>query len=154
CEEYRPAMSQHPRCAAKLRDGSPCDRVTATPSSEFCAHHTELLGTFDAETLHQGRTRRGNRAERVLHVVGEPRSPAKRGKTRAGKTKSSRYGNATGGNGSANGSAISPAEVRPQLARVTAESVEAIQQALLDAALSATREHWTTFACPDGGKKH
>jgi hypothetical protein len=53
-----------------------------------------------------------------------------------------------------NGSAISPAEVRPQLARVTAESVAEIQQALLDAALGATREHWTTFTCPDCGKKH
>ena len=53
-----------------------------------------------------------------------------------------------------NGSAISPAEVRPQLARMTAESVGEIQQALLNAALGSTREHWTSFTCPDCGKKH
>lgn len=55
---------------------------------------------------------------------------------------------------STNGIAISPAEVRPRLAQVTAESVVEIQQALLDAALGATREHWATFTCPDCGKKH
>jgi hypothetical protein len=53
-----------------------------------------------------------------------------------------------------NGTAISPAEIRPRLAQVTAESVAEIQQALLDAALGATREHWATFTCPDCGKKH
>src|SRR5262245_3394606 len=54
----------------------------------------------------------------------------------------------------ANGPAISPAEFRPRLAQVTAESVVEIQAALLDAALGPTREHWATFACPDCGKKH
>jgi hypothetical protein len=53
-----------------------------------------------------------------------------------------------------NGGAVTPAEVRPRLAQVTADSVGEIQQALLDAALRATREHWTTFTCPDCGKKH
>jgi hypothetical protein len=51
-------------------------------------------------------------------------------------------------------SAITPSEVRPRLAQVTAESVDEIQHALLDAALGATREHWVTFTCPDCGKKH
>jgi hypothetical protein len=149
-------MPEHPRCAATLRDGSPRDRVTATPSSEFCSHHMELLATFDAETLRQGRKRGGNRAERVLHVVAEAEPQAMRSKTTSARTKSANSSskNNKSNNGGANGSVISPAEVRPQLARVTAESVEEIQQALLDAALGATREHWTTFACPDCGKKH
>ena len=49
---------------------------------------------------------------------------------------------------------ITPAEVRPQLAKATAASLDEIQAALLDAAVGATREHWTTFTCPDCGKKH
>ena len=49
---------------------------------------------------------------------------------------------------------ISPAEVRPLLAQATAASLDEIQAALLDAALGATRENWTTFTCPDCGKKH
>jgi hypothetical protein len=66
---------------------------------------------------------------------------------------------AVASNGKANSAAvraISPAEVRPRLAAMTAESVSEIQQALLDAALGATREHWVTFTCPapDCGKKH
>jgi hypothetical protein len=35
-------MSEHPRCEAKLRDGSPCGRVTVTPNAPHCAHHTAL----------------------------------------------------------------------------------------------------------------
>jgi hypothetical protein len=44
--------------------------------------------------------------------------------------------------------------VRPALAQAAAESLDAIQNALLDAALGATREHWATFTCPDCAKKH
>jgi hypothetical protein len=50
--------------------------------------------------------------------------------------------------------AVSPAGFRPALAEAAASSLGAIQQALLDAALGATREHWATFTCPDCGKKH
>ena len=50
--------------------------------------------------------------------------------------------------------AITPAEVRPLLAQATAASLDEIQAALLDAAVGATRESWTTFTCPDCGKKH
>jgi hypothetical protein len=53
----------------------------------------------------------------------------------------------------ANG-AITPAEVRPLLAKATADSLDEIRAALLDAAVGATRESWTTFTCPDCGKKH
>jgi hypothetical protein len=53
-----------------------------------------------------------------------------------------------------NGAAIAPAEIRPRLARKTAESVSEIEEALFDAALGATREHWVSFTCPDCGKKH
>jgi hypothetical protein len=50
--------------------------------------------------------------------------------------------------------ALSPSEVRPSLARAAAASLDEIQQALLDAAVGALREHWMTFTCPDCGKKH
>ena len=50
--------------------------------------------------------------------------------------------------------AVTPAEVRPLLAKATADSLDEISAALLDAAVGATREHWTTFTCPDCGKKH
>jgi hypothetical protein len=50
--------------------------------------------------------------------------------------------------------AITPAEVRPLLAKATADSLDEISAALLDAAVGATRESWTTFTCPDCGKKH
>jgi hypothetical protein len=49
---------------------------------------------------------------------------------------------------------LSPADVRPALAQAAAASLDEIQQALLDAALGAAREHWATFTCPDCGKKH
>jgi hypothetical protein len=115
----------------------------------------ELLATGDAEILRSGRTRRGSKPEAVYAVAG-PEPPARRSKTTSAKAKSPRSSsnNNKTNNAGANGSVISPAEVRPQLARVTAESVEEIQQALLDAALGATREHWTTFTCPGCGKKH
>jgi hypothetical protein len=41
-------MPQHSRCAATLKDGSPCERVTVTPSAPFCSHHTELLANVTA----------------------------------------------------------------------------------------------------------
>jgi len=44
--------------------------------------------------------------------------------------------------------------VSPRLAQATAESLAEIQEALLDAALGATGEHWESFACPDCGRKH
>jgi hypothetical protein len=50
--------------------------------------------------------------------------------------------------------AITPAEVRPLLAKATADSLDEISAALLDAAVGATRESWATFTCPDCGKKH
>jgi hypothetical protein len=50
--------------------------------------------------------------------------------------------------------AVTPTEVRPQLAQATAASLDEVQAALLDAAVGATRENWTTFTCPDCGKKH
>src|SRR4029077_11592165 len=50
--------------------------------------------------------------------------------------------------------AVTPAEVRPALAKATAASLDEIQAALLDAAVGATHAGWTTFTCPDCGKKH
>ena len=49
---------------------------------------------------------------------------------------------------------ITPAEIRPRLGEAAARSLDAIQEALLDAALSSTRPLWVTHTCPDCGGKH
>src|SRR5262249_14355123 len=109
------AMPQHPRCAATLKDGSPCERVTVTPSAPFCSHHTELLGAVDAETMRQGRTPKepGGKKERPLRVIAER-------KPKASKP-------------SMNGATLAvadPASVRPRLAEAAAENVEQLKASL------------------------
>src|SRR5262245_19267930 len=118
-------MPQHPRCAAILKDGSPCDRVTATPSGQFCSHHTELLATVDAETMRQGQTPKepGGKKERPLRVVAEPE------RSKASKP-------------STNGATVTvadPATVRRKLAEAAAENVEQLKASLLEAAGSAVK---------------
>jgi hypothetical protein len=119
-----------PRCAALRRDGRACGALASTPTGVFCRRHGQLAAELGEQGVQTGRypRRRAPRDETPLVVETLPVIT--------------------------NGSAISPAEVRPQLSRMTAESVGEIQQALLDAALGATREHWTSFTCPDCGKKH
>ena len=134
-------MPQAARCQAALRDGSPCRRV-AVAGTPFCPHHQRLEAVHGAESLKRGlprrRQERAERRQQVAVVETQVRTVT---------------ANGTAATGTVNGT-ISPAEVRPRLAQATAESLTEIQQALLDAALGATREHWVTFTCPDCGKKH
>jgi hypothetical protein len=125
-------VAEHPRCEAVTRDGARC-RSAVVSGKAFCPHHLDLVAEFGEEGLRTGSygTRRRN-PETPLVAEAMPAAA----------------------NGNGNGAAISPSEVRPRLAAMTAESVSEIQQALLDAAVGSTREHWTTFTCPDSGKKH
>jgi hypothetical protein len=123
-------MASFPRCAAQLRDGTPCGRTVAA-GSDFCVHHVTLVEQHGEKALRGGdyqRRRRANINVAPLEVEVEP--PV------------------VNDNGS-----VSPARVRPALAEAAAASLNEIQHALLDAALGATREYWVTHACSDCGKK-
>jgi hypothetical protein len=99
-------MPAFPRCGALPRDGQPSGRSVAA-GSEFCAHHTKLLASNDAETMRQGRTpKRHSTLEPVLRVVTDP--VVEREVTPA----AGMVANAD------------PANVRPSLAAAAAESVE------------------------------
>ena len=101
------------------------------PLASYCLHHERLAAELGDDAVRAGRyPRRRNARVETPVTIEEPMTTA-----------------------TTNG-AISPAEVRPLLAQATAASLDEIQAALLDAALGATRENWTTFTCPDCGKKH
>jgi hypothetical protein len=51
------------------------------------------------------------------------------------------------------GAAADPAGIRPALARLAASNLDALQQALLDAALSATTTRWATVDCGECGAR-
>jgi hypothetical protein len=111
-----------------------CGALASSPSAIYCRRHEQLATELGEEVVQTGSyPRRRTPREEMLVVVDE---------TPAAQTVPTID------------TAITPSEVRPRLAQVTAESVGEIQRALLDAALGATREHWTTFTCPDCGKKH
>jgi hypothetical protein len=120
-----------PRCAALRRDGLPCGALASSPDAEFCRHHERLVEQHGEQTVRDGRYPRSRQPRNDEPVIAETMTA----------------------NGSGNGT-VSPAGVRPALAEAAAASLGDIQQALLDAALGATREHWATFTCPDCGKKH
>ena len=101
------------------------------PLPTYCLHHERLAAKLGEDAVRAGRYPRRH------HARGETPVTIEEAMTTAG----------------ANG-AITPAEVRPLLAKATAASLDEIQAALLDAAVGATRENWTTFTCPDCGKKH
>jgi hypothetical protein len=91
----------------------------------FCRRHEQLAAVHGEQALRTGsyaQRRRKPRDEMPLVLEASPVST----------------------NGAVIGDAISPAEVRPRLAAMTAQSVSELQRALLDAATGATREHWTT----------
>jgi hypothetical protein len=123
-----------PRCAARRRDGQSCGALASSPTAVFCRHHEALATELGGEAVRAGSyPRRRTPREETLLVVETTETPETTPMT--------------------NGT-ITPAEVRPKIAQMTAESVVEIQQALLHAALGATKEYWTTFTCPDCGKKH
>ena len=123
-------MARFPRCAAQLRDGTPCGRTVAA-GSEFCVHHVTLVEQHGEEALRRGHYPRRRRASvDVAPLEVEVETPV------------------MNDNGS-----VAPARVRPALAEAAAASLDELQHALLDAALGATREYWVTHACTDCGKK-
>jgi hypothetical protein len=126
-------MPKFPRCAARLRDGQPCDR-TVSDGSEFSIHHRKLAEEHGGEVVKNGLPRR--RAARtasdpVIIATAEP---------------------ATDESVASNGE-LDPASVRPRLAEAAAEGLDGIRKTLLDAATGAVRDHWITFECSDCGKR-
>jgi hypothetical protein len=123
-------MASFPRCAAQLRDGTPCGRTVAA-GSDFCVHHLTLIEEHGEQALQRGEYPRRRRANvNVAPLEVETERPM------------------VNENGS-----VSPARVRPALAEAAAASLNELQNALLDAALGAAREYWVTHACGDCGKK-
>ena len=125
-----------PRCAALRRDGRECGALASSPAATYCRRHEALAAELGDQAVRSGIYPRRRKPSEDAPLLIDPMPTAV---TEPSIT---------------NGSTISPADVRPRLAQVTADSVVEIQQALLDAALGATRENWVTFACPDCGKKH
>ena len=128
-------MPASARCGALLRDGQPCRRTVAA-GSEFCVHHTKLLGTVNAETMRQGRTpKRHSTLEPVLRVVtdgiDEPEARPTVGPV----------------------AIADPATVRPLLAAAAAENVEQLKSSLLEAAGSAVKPVWLTVECAGCGER-
>jgi hypothetical protein len=120
-----------PRCSALRRDGQPCGALASSPDAIFCRHHEQLAGVHGEDAVRDGCYPRSRNPQAEIPIAVQTET--------------------NGRNGSV---ALSPADVRPALAQVAADSLNDIQQALLDAALGAAREHWATFTCPDCGKKH
>jgi hypothetical protein len=122
-----------PRCRALRRDGRVCGALASSPEATFCFHHERLVEQHGEQAVREGLYPRSRKPRTEEPVIVD---------TETEMTSST-------GNGM-----VSPAGVRPALAEAAAASLGEIQQALLDAALGATREHWATFTCPDCGKKH
>jgi hypothetical protein len=118
-----------PRCSAFRRDGLPCGALASSPDATYCRHHERLLELHGEDAVRSGTYPKKRRKAEVPVVV---------------ETET------TGRNGHV---LVTPAQVRPRLAEAAAGSVDEIQGALLDAALGAVREHWTTLSCSDCGKK-
>lgn len=120
-----------PRCAALRRDGRECGALASSPTATYCRHHEQLASELGDDAVRTGRypRRRNPRLEAPVSIEETTTTAITSG-------------------------AITPAEVRPLLAQATAASLDEIQAALLDAAVGATRENWTTFTCPECGKKH
>jgi hypothetical protein len=94
----------------------------------FCAHHADLAQEIGEEQVRSGEYPRRRKSSVTEPVIAET-TPVS-------------------GNGAAD-----PAQVRPRLAEAAAASLDDIQAALLDAALSSTRETWITASCPACHKK-
>jgi hypothetical protein len=126
-------MSSFPRCAAKLRDGRPCNR-TVVEGSEFRVHHTGLVGKHDAEILKRGLPRRKEAKAawkpRLVTLESETIPPSISDVVTA-----------------------DPATVRPRLAEAAAGSLDEISRVLLEAATGATKKQWADFERECGRRK-
>jgi hypothetical protein len=127
-------MTAYTRCAALLRDGTPCGRTVAA-GSEFCAHHTKLLATTDAETMRRGRTPKERASKKqMLRVVTD---------CAVDLTATTIVANA----------GADPATVRPSFAAAAAENVDQLTSSLLEAAGSAVKPVWLTVECVACGER-
>jgi hypothetical protein len=127
-------MPASPRCAALLRDGSPCGR-TVTAGSEFCVYHTKLLENVDAETMRKGKTPkpRARKAASLRLVEEAPLEDVEISDAPI--------------------TTADPASVRPLLAAAAAENVEHLKTSLLEAAGSAVKPVWITVECTGCGER-
>jgi hypothetical protein len=119
-----------PRCSALRRDGQPCGALASSPTAEFCRHHEQLIEVHGEDAVREGRYPRSRSPQPEHPIVVEIET-----------------------NGRNSNLPVSPADVRPALAQAAATSLNEIQQALLDAALGAAKQHWVTVTCADCGKK-
>jgi hypothetical protein len=124
-------MTEHARCAARLRSGERCRSVVAL-DSDFCAPHRDLAPDVGEEAVRAGRYPRRGRQDSLLVRVAQEPQPEKR-KSPARNANS----NAT----------VTPSEVRPRLAAAAAANLSELERVLLDAATGATRQAWTTITC-------
>lgn len=120
-----------PRCSALRRDGQPCGALASAPDAVYCRHHQGLVEVHGEDAVRAGRYPKTRSPKAEIPVVAEPATNGRNGNV-----------------------LMTPSDVRPALAQAAAASLDEIQQALLDAALGAVREHWATFQCPDCGKRH
>jgi hypothetical protein len=95
-----------PRCAARRRDGLPCGALASSPEAEFCRHHERLIEHHGEQAIREGRYSKNRRSKETEPAVVETVPAATNGPH-------------------------SPAQVRPALAQAAAQSLDAIQQALL-----------------------
>jgi hypothetical protein len=127
-----------PRCPAPRRDGRVCGTLAASPSSRFCTRHEALAEKWGEERVlsgdYPGNVPRKRRAMTVERLEPEAITPS--------------LADANG-----DGSAADPAGIRPALAQLAASNLDALQRALLDAALSATTTRWATVACGECGAR-
>lgn len=134
------------RCPARRRDGRICGALAATPEAQFCARHEQLIKQLGESAVLEGRY---PKRRAVVVQQAEPNRQTPKGHAQLpldAKTKPARWQDTEG-------KPADPGSIRPRLAAVAAANQDGISQALLDAALGATREHWVTHTCLDCGKK-
>src|SRR6188508_2356311 len=102
-----------PRCAGLRRDGRECGALASSPTATYCRRHEALAAEIGGAAVQAGNYPRHRTPREEIPLVAEGEPPTTKATT-------------------ATVTAISPAEVRPRLAQVTAASVVEIQQALLD----------------------
>jgi len=125
-----------PRCPAPRRDGRVCATLAVSPGSRFCKKHEALAEKWGEERVMKGEYP-GNatrKARTALTVVSTEPNPA--------------FGRANGPSLTAD-----PGSIRPALAQLAASNLDALQRALLKAALSATTTRWATVSCGECGAR-
>jgi hypothetical protein len=115
-----------------------CGTLAASPSSRFCKRHEALAERWGEERVLSG-DYPGNVPRKRRMMTVEQLEPD-------GITASLMDANG-------DGAAADPSAIRPALAQLAASNLDALQRALLDAALSAITTRWATVACADCGAR-